>query len=267
MLDRISRTKKDLFSNIAKSWAIEKIKPEGRKNSETQLRKFYEEVVNFKMQLLNKQEPIHYDLTNNAQTNKYYEASEDAYVAFRVYIAPTHTLSNEEMSILNTMFIKFGNVVDKEFSKLNKKIDEIDLKLGIENQKLSLDYTTLKNAMIGKTNFAIQTDTHISSFDAYNNSNNKASKSDLSLFKTVLNSIKELNCDLTLNLGDIVRGYQYDTDFETRKTMDDIINAYSSIVGNCLFVIGNHDDGNLFYYDTSYNDFSRREKVNLSSQS
>lgn len=139
-------------------------------------------------------------------------------------------------------------------NEIESRLDKIESELGISEEVLNIDYNSLKNLMNGKVNFAVQTDTHLSCFTNYRNDGNTFIANDFVNFEKVLRSIKKLDCDSTVHLGDIVRGYEFDTDFETRKSIDNIVKSYSEKFANMFYVIGNHDDGNMFYKRTEYND-------------
>lgn len=132
--------------------------------------------------------------------------------------------------------------------------DSIDSAIGVSSDVLDIDYESINRTMAGKVNFAIQTDTHMNCYNNYRTDGVVFKSSDFSLFGKVVKTIQKIGCDATMNLGDIVRGYEFDSDYEARKSLDKIVNVYSENIEKMLYVIGNHDDGNLFYYDTSYND-------------
>ena len=128
---------------------------------------------------------------------------------------------------------------------------------------LSIDYTTIKSSMSGKVNIALQTDTHMSSFTGYKYDGTVFEKSNFSTFNAVLKTIDKLPFDVFMNLGDIVRGYEFDPDYETRASIDNIITEYDKNISiPKLFLIGNHDDGNMWYNDGSrYNQKPSEENV------
>ena len=115
-----------------------------------------------------------------------------------------------------------------------------------------LDYPTLNTSLAGKFNVALQTDTHMSDFIGYTASLQKASNfDDLS---AVAHTVNRLDIDVFTNLGDFIRGYQCDPGYESRANADKMLNIYKKIRTNKAFVIGNHDDGSLYYSNTDYND-------------
>ena len=125
---------------------------------------------------------------------------------------------------------------------------------------LNLDYTTIQAGMAGKVNIALQTDTHMSLFTNYKNDGSTSPASNFDMFASVLMGIEKLGVDAFANLGDIVRGYEFDPEYETRNSIDKIIGYYSKYIKEPkLLLIGNHDDGNMWYYATNYN-----EKQNVS---
>lgn len=128
-----------------------------------------------------------------------------------------------------------------------------------KENEFDIDYDTLNTGITGKFNIAIQTDTHMSDYVAYTTT--AYGKSDFALLESVVKTVNNLDVDLFANLGDMVRGYQADPDFETRATADKIINAYKGIQTNKAFVIGNHDDGCLFHSDLTYNDNPNSQQV------
>lgn len=118
--------------------------------------------------------------------------------------------------------------------------------------RLGIDYSTLNSAINGKFTLAIQTDTHISAYDGYSTS--LYPKSDFNKLESVVHGINKLNVHLFAHLGDFIRGYQFDPDFESRRTIEMMMDRYSDVATNKAFVIGNHDDGCLYYNNTDYND-------------
>ena len=119
---------------------------------------------------------------------------------------------------------------------------------------LDLDYDALASVMAGKINLALQTDTHMSDYTCYHNNGTAFNKSDFASFYAVLATIEKLGVDAVANLGDIVRGYEFDPDYETRQSLDKIIRGYTERTSAPkMYVIGNHDDGDLWYYGTGYN--------------
>lgn len=120
---------------------------------------------------------------------------------------------------------------------------------------MNLDYDSIKTAMSGCVNFAVQTDTHMSLYKNFSLAGATHNPSDFGVFKCILRSMNKLGVDGVFNLGDIVRGFEFDQDYETRNSLDAIMKSYADTVETKkCFVVGNHDDGDLFYYNLSYND-------------
>ena len=127
---------------------------------------------------------------------------------------------------------------------------------------LPIDYATITAAMTGKVNFVLQTDLHMSAFYRYNGTT-KWNPSDFTTFESVVKTMAKLNADGLIDLGDTVAGYGFDPDYETRESLDKIIKTYRDYYPSeeKFFLIGNHDDGNAFYYNTTYNDKQSVEDV------
>lgn len=133
--------------------------------------------------------------------------------------------------------------------------DELTKKIG----PLGIDYFTINSQINGKFNLAIQTDTHMSKYVAYTSA--EYLPSDFDDLKSVVNAINKLDIDLFANLGDFIRGYQSDPSYESRSNADAVMDIYKTIKTNKAFVIGNHDDGCLFYSNTTYNDNPSTQQV------
>lgn len=121
----------------------------------------------------------------------------------------------------------------------------------IAENTLGVDVDSINTSIAGKVNIALQTDTHMSAYVGYSTS--KYAESDYGKLEKVANTINKLDIDVFANLGDWIRGYGFDPDFQTRESIDKMIACYKKINTNKAFVIGNHDDGNM-YYSGSYND-------------
>lgn len=128
---------------------------------------------------------------------------------------------------------------------------------------LPIDYDTIRSGMSGKINIALQTDTHMELFDGYKKTDGSIfPKSDFIAFASILKSIEQVKPDVFVNLGDIVRGYEFDPDYETRASIDRIISDYAKYISSPqMYLIGNHDDGNMWYFDTRYNQKQNVENV------
>lgn len=146
-------------------------------------------------------------------------------------------------------------------NEINSRLKKVEESVVGDDSVLSLDYSSLSQSMNGKVNFAIQADTHMSCYTNYRSDGNVFYANDFLAFEKVLRSIKKLECDAVIHLGDIVRGYEFDMDYETRESIDAIVKLYSKNFENMFFVIGNHDDGNMFYRRTEYNDHQSNENV------
>ena len=180
---------------------------------------------------------------------------ENCYISIRATLVPVHDLTDEEVNIFLKLFSIRRNSVCSDIDELHSSVNAIKKQMNGYDGFLNIDYNTLKNEMNGNINIAVQTDTHACAFDTYKNNGEKVYPSNFETFRTVLNTIEKLGCDVTTNLGDIVQGYEFDADFETRESLKKIIQTCSeTLTQKPLYVIGNHDDGNLFYYDTRYND-------------
>ena len=138
----------------------------------------------------------------------------------------------------------------------NHQFGQSDFEQTAENSvALPLDYDTIRSGMSGKINIALQTDTHMELFDGYKKTDGSIfQKSDFIAFASILKSIEQVKPDVFVNLGDIVRGYEFDPDYETRASIDRIISDYAKYISSPqMYLIGNHDDGNMWYFDTRYN--------------
>ena len=182
--------------------------------------------------------------TTNANTKFSYTFSNDGY--FKVRMAKSDYPSIPESDLAKfeaiTSFSHYYGYSD--FSPFAKTEFE-----------LPLDYDSLAAAMDGKVCLAIQTDTHMSLFDNYTTAGQKYGASDFVTFRRVLASIEKLGVDAFANLGDIVRGYEFDMPYETRESLDTILDYYSDYISSPkLYVVGNHEDGDVYYYNLTYND-------------
>lgn len=129
---------------------------------------------------------------------------------------------------------------------------------------LGVDYNALNAAITGKYNLAIQTDTHMAKNIAY--TGKEYLPSDFHALESVVGAVNSLEINLFANLGDIIRGYQADPDYESRLSADAIMEVYKDIRTNRAFVIGNHDDGCLFYHDSLYNDNRNSAQIMFPSE-
>ena len=147
---------------------------------------------------------------------------------------------------------KFDNIIKLEHiyesSELTKKI-----------YPLAVDYDTLNAGITGKFNIAVQTDTHMSKKPTY--TSNAYAASDFDVLSAVVGSVNNVEVTLFAHLGDFIRGYQSDPDYESRLTADAMMDVYKNIRTNKAFVIGNHDDGCLFYGNATYNDNKSTSQV------
>lgn len=146
-------------------------------------------------------------------------------------------------------------------NEISSRLKKVEESVVGDDSILRLDYSSLSQSMNGKVNFAVQADTHMSCYTNYRSDGNVFYANDFLAFEKVLRSIKKLECDAVIHLGDIVRGYEFDMDYETRESIDTIVKLYSKNFENMFFVIGNHDDGNMFYRRTEYNDHQSNENV------
>ena len=127
-----------------------------------------------------------------------------------------------------------------------------------------IDYDTINTSIQGNFNLAIQTDTHMSKFVGYTTAQYDADNFDE--LWSVVKTVNNLHIDVFANLGDFIRGYQCDPDYESRANADTMLDAYKEIKTYKAFVIGNHDDGNLFYHDSTYNDKQSIQQVMFPSE-
>lgn len=173
--------------------------------------------------------------------NYSYVFEDDCYFKIRAANANYSVLTDSDVKAFEdcTEFTHYFNYADFELYKAASPI--------------ALDYDDIASAM-GDFNIAIQTDTHMSKYTCFGTGDTSYSKSDFGAFKSALLSIQKIGFDCYANLGDIVRGYPADTDWEMRETFDTIATEYDDLETNKFFVIGNHDDGCAYYYSTAYND-------------
>lgn len=171
-----------------------------------------------------------------------YTFTKDCYFRFRLALPGYAAYTDAEVEELQNCTVVVNHYRADDFVQKHEMIP------------LKIDYTTINNGLSGKVNFAIQTDTHMSSFNDYKLNNSYYQKSDYSLLERCIATINKLDLDGFMNLGDIVRGYEFDPDYETRKSITDIMEYYSNIAVPKFYIIGNHDDGCLFYSSASYND-------------
>lgn len=180
---------------------------------------------------------------------------ENCYISIRATLVPIHDLTDEEANVFLKLFSIHRNIIYSDIDELHTSVNALKKQINGYGGFLNIDYNTLKNEMDGNINIAVQTDTHACAFDTYKNNGTKVYPSNFETFRMVLNTIEKLGCDVTTNLGDIVQGCEFDADFETRESLKKIMQTYSeTLTQKPLYVIGNHDDGNLFYSDTNYND-------------
>ena len=173
-----------------------------------------------------------------------YTIPQNCYFRIRASKSGHPVLTNDDLEtfindIRFTHFYKYS-----DFELVNEPVNPI-----------VLDYDSLNTWIGSNITFAVQSDTHLSKFKNYYANGTIVNPSDMLYFERTLKGIEKLNCVGVMNLGDIVRGFEFDTDYETRESISELIGIYEKSVSKPkLFVIGNHDDGNLFYYNTTYND-------------
>lgn len=178
----------------------------------------------------------------------------DCYVSFRVSKTQYSAISNDELNAFGELFTIVRNSALSSVDKLNDSVDKLnDIVIG-DTSTLNIDYESINAQIDGKFTIVVQSDTHLCSFDTYKSTGEKIAKSDFDTFSKILRSVSKINYNVFANLGDIVQGCEFDSDFETRKSIDNIVETYSKYISRIIYVIGNHDDGNLFYYDNRYND-------------
>lgn len=172
--------------------------------------------------------------------------TEDGWFKFRASNASSGAKINpEDLLLFNDVFY-LEHLYDA---------DELTKTIG----SLGIDYSTINSQISGKFNLAIQTDTHMSKYVVYTSA--EYLPSDFNGLKSVVNAINKLDIDLFANLGDFIRGYQADPSYESRSSADAMMDIYKTIKTNKAFVIGNHDDGCLFYSNTTYNDNPSTQQV------
>ena len=96
----------------------------------------------------------------------------------------------------------------------------------------------------GKTfAFAIQTDTHFATHTRTTSNNVTFTANDVDYITLLKNLTKYIGFDFVANLGDLIRGYEFDTYAEMQSDMAEAVHRY--IDGVCcpvMISVGNHDD-------------------------
>ena len=180
-----------------------------------------------------------------------YTFTESCWFKFRESNAPSNAnITPDELYKFDTVF-KFEHVYSSD--ELTKKA-----------YPLGVDYDTLNASITGKFNLAVQTDTHMAKNIAY--TGEAYLPSDFNALKSVVGAVNSLEVSLFANLGDIIRGYQADPDYESRLSADSVMDIYKGIRTNRAFVIGNHDDGCLFYHNSLYNDNQNSGQIMFPSE-
>lgn len=172
-----------------------------------------------------------------------YTFERDCYFKLRAQKEGAPTLTNDDIANFESIISWLHHYSYRDFESAK-----------ITPSALPIDYDGIKSQMAGKVNFAIQTDTHISAFYRYKGTT-RLNPSDFDEFESAIKAMKKLTVNGFANLGDIVAGYEFDPDYETRESLKKIIGEYEDFGPNeRFFVIGNHDDGGLFYGNPTYND-------------
>ena len=167
----------------------------------------------------------------------------DCYFKLRAQKGGAPSLTNDDIESFEAIISYLHHYSCRDFSAAK-----------ISPSALSLDYDSIKSGMDGKVNLAIQTDNHMSTFYRYNGAT-RWNPSDFDAFESAIKAMTKLGVNGFANLGDTVSGYGFDPDYETRESLKKIADDYENFGPNeKFFVIGNHDDGCLFYFNSTYND-------------
>lgn len=95
--------------------------------------------------------------------------------------------------------------------------------------------------------FAIQTDTHFGTTKKTSASGTVHNPADETVITPLKNLTKRMGFDFIANLGDLTRGYEFDTTAEMQSDMTEAVRRYiDGVNAPVLLSIGNHEDGVLY---------------------
>ena len=100
--------------------------------------------------------------------------------------------------------------------------------------------------------FAIQTDTHFGTTKKTSASGTVCNPSDETVITPLKNLTKRMGFDFIANLGDLTRGYEFDTTAEMQSDMTEAVRRYvDGVKAPVLLAIGNHEDNVLYTTNTA----------------
>ena len=189
---------------------------------------------------------------------------EDWYIRMRVAKRSYAELSDTERELLRNAIHVYSNshtYISNQLMNLSEgaNIDESQITDTLINKYylpalFKQDLEELKSFQGTKFTFAVQTDTHLALEDVTRTDETvvAANFNDNSILP-LKNLTNFMNFDFICNLGDIIRGYQYDTPSKMREVYTEVLNRYIDRVAcPVLFAIGNHDDNVLYTSSSEY---------------
>lgn len=99
--------------------------------------------------------------------------------------------------------------------------------------------------------FAIQTDTHFGTIEKTSASGTVFNPHDETVIIPLKNLTKRMGFDFIANLGDLTRGYEFDTTAEMQSDLTEAVRRYvDGVNAPVLLAIGNHEDDVLYTTNT-----------------
>ena len=201
-----------------------------------------------------------------------YSFDKDTYFRIRASKPNATELTDEEVYQFNKIFIfeTYNTISDfvPTFNENNSSKVENDSSLVDSQKEVFIPKEWRKRVEevnnLAKDNyvFGIQTDTHLSIREVIRGDGtifHEMQEDDITPFKEITNSIK---FDFIANLGDLIRGYGFDTFDDMKKSFTEIVERYTDGV-SCpvLFTIGNHDDAAMWTTNPDYGGSYTLEEV------
>lgn len=143
----------------------------------------------------------------------------------------TNPVGNVTLDVITTAnlqiytFLPNGTAYDLRYTK-----DEVYLP-----STWNVDFRAINQIIGTKFSFCVQTDTHF-----YNGI-------PLPYFNSVKNLSRKVAFDFIVNLGDVIRGYEYDTVADSYKAYEEALPGLFDSAGcKTLCLVGNHDNGAMY---------------------
>lgn len=205
----------------------------------------------------------------------YSEPSADTYISASAVIVAkngegVYTLENDYYLKMRWCYTDYRVLTDTDFenmpvityirpsnSDLRVRVSELEKqKNNVEKFYLptawTKDISSIQKLQGNKFTFGVQTDTHFSLYEKKDVEGNVYVANDNNHITPFKNLTNYIGFDFICNLGDMIRGYQFDSDVEARASMTEAVNRYTENVGcPVLFAIGNHDDNAMYTVDST----------------